>query len=68
MNTTIEIEKLTCPTLIITGDEDRVCPPALADEMKERMRDVRVVVLEGVGHWHIFEDAKGVAEAVRGFL
>jgi pimeloyl-ACP methyl ester carboxylesterase len=32
------------------------------------MRDVRVVVLEGVGHWHIFEDAKGVAEAVRGFL
>jgi hypothetical protein len=25
-------------------------------------------VLGGVGHWHVYEDVKGVADAVGGFL
>lgn len=36
--------------------------------MERRIPDARVVVLEGVGHWHCFEDLEGVARAVRGSL
>ncbi|OJD33952.1 fumarylacetoacetate hydrolase [Diplodia corticola] len=35
-------------------------------EGKKRRREIRV--LEGVGHWAMLEDVRGVAEAVRGFL
>ncbi len=66
--TRLEIEKVAAPTLIVAGDEDRVSSTDWAREMEGRMRDARVVVLGGVGHWHCLEDLQGVAGAVRGFL
>lgn len=66
--TRLEIEKVAAPTLIVAGDEDRVSSTDWATEMEGRMRDARVVVLGGVGHWHCLEDLQGVAGAVRGFL
>ncbi|KAJ9158216.1 Bifunctional 4-hydroxyphenylacetate degradation enzyme [Coniochaeta hoffmannii] len=64
----LEVEGLGMPTVIVTGDEDKVSPPALCDGYVGRMGDARRVVLEGVGHWHVYEDVKGVAESLRGFL
>ena len=64
----LEVEGLGMPTLVVTGNEDKVSPPALCDGYVGRMGDARRVVLEGVGHWHVFEDVKGVAESLRGFL
>lgn len=67
-NATIDIEKLTMPTLIITGDEGRVCPPPLAQKMKSIMKDVSVEILKDCGHWHVYEDVDGVASALKRFL
>lgn len=67
-NTTIELEKLTMPTLIITGDEDKVSPVALVRKMEGTMKDVKVEVLKDCGHWHVYEDVEGVASAVKAFL
>lgn len=67
-DTTLDITKLSMPTLIITGDEDMVSPVKLVTAMKGKMKDVKVEVLEGCGHWHIYEDVQGVSHAVKAFL
>jgi pimeloyl-ACP methyl ester carboxylesterase len=53
--------------LVVTGSEDGVSPPKIA-EAHGRALGAEVKVLEGVGHWHVFEDGEGVAGAVGGFL
>lgn len=67
-DSTLDYTKLAMPTLIITGDEDKVSPPSLVRKMEGGIKDVQVQVLEGVGHWHIFEDVEGVAKAIKIFL
>jgi pimeloyl-ACP methyl ester carboxylesterase len=64
--TPLEGERLDVDTLIITGREDKVSPPAVCEEYKTRIGSSRLVVLENVGHWHVFENVTGVAKAVRG--
>lgn len=66
--TGLEVERLAVPTLIITGDEDKVSPPALCEKYVARMRDAKLVILPGVGHWHVYEDVQGVAGGLKGFL
>jgi pimeloyl-ACP methyl ester carboxylesterase len=65
----LEVEKLTMPTLIITGDEDKVSPPELCEKYATRISTAeKPVALKEVGHWHVFEDTRGVADAVAKFL
>jgi len=65
----LDIEKVKARTVIITGSEDKVSPPALGEKMKTRMPNCEeVVVLEDVGHWHLFEDTHQVSQAVLRFL
>lgn len=64
----LEVEGLAMPTLIVTGDEDKVSPPALCEKYVGRMKNARHVVLSGVGHWHVYEDVRGVAQSLKGFL
>ncbi|TKA77634.1 hypothetical protein B0A49_04198 [Cryomyces minteri] len=65
----LDMSRVDAETLIVTGDEDKVSPPSMCEEMAKAVRKCRdVVVLENTGHWHVFEDAPGVADAVRKFL
>ncbi|KAI9818761.1 MAG: hypothetical protein M1827_007581 [Pycnora praestabilis] len=66
--TKLDIEKLEARVLIVTGEEDKVSPPALCEKMGKVIKDCKVVVLNDVGHWHVFEDVEGVSKAVGGFL
>ena len=70
--TRLEIERLATggvETLVVAGADDKVSSPEWAHEIGERMgKGCRVKVLEGVGHWHCFEDLEGVSKAVREFL
>ena len=65
---TIDISKLAMPTLIITGDEDKVSPVQLVRKMEGAMKNVTVEILKDCGHWHVYEDVEGVAKAVKAFL
>jgi pimeloyl-ACP methyl ester carboxylesterase len=65
---TIDISRLTMPTLIITGDEDKVSPVQLVRKMEGAMKNVKVEILKDCGHWHVYEDVEGVAKAVKSFL
>ncbi|KAI5793668.1 hypothetical protein FPQ18DRAFT_332843 [Pyronema domesticum] len=65
----IELNGFAGTTLVVTGDEDKVSPPALVKKMEgECGGKLKAVVLEGVGHWHLYEDVDGVSKAVGEFL
>jgi 2-keto-4-pentenoate hydratase/2-oxohepta-3-ene-1,7-dioic acid hydratase in catechol pathway/imidazolonepropionase-like amidohydrolase/pimeloyl-ACP methyl ester carboxylesterase len=54
-------------TLIITGEEDKISPPAHVSKLAKTM-GASSVVLPEVGHWHVFEDPEGVTKAAEDFL
>lgn len=65
----LPVESIKCETLIITGEEDKVSPPALCTSYSQRIsQSLPPVVLKDVGHWHVFEDVEGVAGEVQSFL
>ena len=66
--TKLDLEKIKAPTLIVAGDEDKISSVEWARKMEASMPNARVEVLQGVGHWHCFEDLEGVASAVKRFL
>jgi pimeloyl-ACP methyl ester carboxylesterase len=66
---TLETGSITAETLIITGSEDKVSPPTLCEKYAASFPKCRSpIVLQNVGHWHVFEDVAGVASAVKAFL
>jgi len=65
---TIPVEDIKVPTLIITGEEDTVSPPALCETYAGKMKQAKLEVLSNVGHWHLVEDGGGVSAAVKSFL
>lgn len=50
-----EIEQIDVPTLLVTGDQDGVAPPANVAAMASRIAESRQVVIEGCGHWTTLE-------------
>lgn len=55
-------------TLIITGEEDKVSPPAVCEKYAADLKAEKLHVLPQVGHWHVFEDLAGVSNAVAAFI
>ncbi|KAH8882148.1 hypothetical protein GQ53DRAFT_812250 [Thozetella sp. PMI_491] len=66
--TELKVEGIQAETLIVTGSEDKVSPPALVKEYAARISGAKSVVLQNVGHWLTLEDVNGVADSVKGFL
>jgi 3-oxoadipate enol-lactonase len=61
------VDEIRVPTLLITGDQDGVAPPANVAALAERIRGSRQVVLEGCAHWHTFEKPQACAEELQRF-
>lgn len=64
----LEMGALTMPTLIVTGEEDKVSPPSLCEEYNSRIQGSKLVVLKDVGHWHVFEGVAGLSQAIQSFF
>ncbi|KAK0119360.1 hypothetical protein ONS95_010812 [Cadophora gregata] len=64
----IAVGQIKASTLIVTGEEDKVSPPPLCEKYEKEIKNAVVKVLPQVGHWHVFEDLKGVSDGVRSFL
>lgn len=62
-----DIERIGVPTLLVTGDQDGVAPPANVAAMAERMPGSRQVVLERCGHWATFEQPQRCIEHLQRF-
>jgi pimeloyl-ACP methyl ester carboxylesterase len=44
------VATITAPTLVVTGDTDRLVPPATARRYHDLIRDSELIVLEQTGH------------------
>ena len=62
------VDRIEAPALLVTGDEDVVAPPQAVRAMAERMKRVRVTVLNRCGHWTPIERPDDCARELRDFL
>jgi 3-oxoadipate enol-lactonase len=62
------IESIAAPTLVVTSDEDRLYPVALAAEMACRIPGARLAVVRGAGHLSNLEQPQAFNAAVLPFL
>jgi 3-oxoadipate enol-lactonase len=63
-----KLEDITCPTLVITGDEDATSPPPVAKAIADKIKGASFHVLTGCGHWTPLEHAQPVTERLFNFL
>lgn len=59
---------IRCPTLVVTGALDDVCPAAAQEELVEAIPGAEHLVLEGVGHTSPLEAPERVAQALADLL
>ncbi|KAF8854386.1 fumarylacetoacetate hydrolase-like protein [Acephala macrosclerotiorum] len=64
----LPVSQIKASTLIVTGDEDKVSPPAVCEKYAGEINGAKIVVLPQIGHWHVFEDLSAVSKAVGPFL
>ncbi len=62
------LEKIKCPTLLVTGDEDVVTPLAGARELMARLPQTRLEILNKCGHWPMLERVDACRRLLRDFL
>lgn len=55
---------IRCPTLVLSGDEDRTIPNALSVEMADNIHNARLVILPDCGHLPQPEQPKATADAL----
>lgn len=60
--------RVRCPVLIVVGSDDRMTPPAAVQPLIERLADVRVARLPGVGHAVMTEAPEALAGALEKFF
>lgn len=62
------VARITQPTLILWGAEDRLIPPAVGEDFARRIAGSRLVVLPGLGHVPHEEDPRRSFAPLRDFL
>jgi len=60
--------KISCPTLCILGDKDKMVPLEKGKKMAESIKSSQLEVLKECGHMIIFEKAFEMREVVKNFL
>jgi 3-oxoadipate enol-lactonase len=62
------LKQVRCPTLILTGTEDRIIPPENSRILAEEIEGSELVEFEGAGHGFLAERAAETNAAVLGFI
>ncbi|HSH43698.1 MAG TPA: alpha/beta hydrolase [Arenicellales bacterium] len=63
-----EHSKISCPTLLVAGENDPVAPVQMVRELGERIDGARVEVIPDIGHWMMVEAPGRSAELLRAHL
>ena len=62
------LERIGCPTLVMTGEDDPGNTPAMSQAMAERIPGARLVILPGLRHMALAESPRTVGEPLCAFL
>jgi pimeloyl-ACP methyl ester carboxylesterase len=58
------LSTISCPTLVVVGDNDALTPPKLAEEIAAGIRGARLVVIADCGHLSTLERPDAVNQAL----
>ena len=64
-DTSLRLEQIRMPTLVVHGSEDRILPASNAYAIAERIPDSRLEIIDGVGHLFWWERPEQAAQLVR---
>jgi pimeloyl-ACP methyl ester carboxylesterase len=62
------LHRITAPTLIIWGDQDRLIPPAYGELFQSKIARSHLATIPGAGHMAPLENSAAFAAEVRAFL
>lgn len=62
------LSTIDCPTLLLCGAEDQLCPPAYHHYMANEIPAAQLIVLKQCGHLSTLEQPQRVTQAMRGWL
>ena len=62
-----KVGQIACPTLVVTGREDRMTPPKYAEFLAQKIPTAELCIIEGAGHMVQAEKPREFIEAVRAF-
>ncbi len=65
---TQDLSAIACPTLVMVGEEDRLTPPAMAQELATAIPNAKLITLSGAGHVANLEDPARFNVALLDFL
>jgi len=63
-----EVEKISLPTLILCGTEDRLTPVRYAEYLHRKIRGSRLILVPGAGHMVMIERPEEMNQALDAFL
>lgn len=63
-----DIDRISCPTLVMTGAEDLGNSPEMAEKMATRIPGARLVILPGLRHMALAESPRAFNEPLVSFL
>ena len=63
-----EISKISCPTLVVSGSDDRVLPPDGGRKIASLIKQAEFVLVDGVGHIGYVEKPEPFNQSVMNFL
>lgn len=63
-----ELERVTCPTLVVVGEHDPATPPSMAEDLHARISGSQLLVLPGARHMSPVEQPERFNAAVLEFL
>jgi len=67
-DSTLLLQAIHCPALILVGDEDAVTPRAVAEEMHRGIAGSQLAVIPGAGHLSNLEDPSAFNASLAQFL
>ncbi len=67
-NKSLVIEKIDVPTLIIHGKSDKLIPKSRAEELNNSIKDSKLVLIENMNHFPVFNSPKEVVEEITKFI
>lgn len=62
-----DARRISCPTLIVNGDEDQTAPPSMARALGDQIERAEVNILPRCGHWPTVEQPREANELLKRF-
>ena len=63
-----DLRLIRCPLLVVTGDEDAIAPPSVAQALADKVKGARVKILDRCGHWTPLERPKDCGRLAADFI